>query len=86
MIEGKLVAEERGTPDVQVAMEDPQKIVLQLLDAEGAFLRIRLQRAEDRLDEGDGEKLRESHTGADARREQAPHGGGKLHENEVTER
>ncbi len=54
MIEGKLVDEERGTRDVQVAMEapeDPQKIVLQLLDAEGAFLRIGLQRAEDRLDE-----------------------------------
>ncbi len=48
MIEGKLVDEGRGTPDVQVAMEapeDPQKIVLQLLDAEDAFLRIGLQRA-----------------------------------------
>ncbi len=57
MIEGKLVDEGRGTPDVQVAMEapeDPQKIVLQLLDAEGAFLRIGLQRAEeDRLGDTD---------------------------------
>ena len=48
MIEGRLVEEERGTPDVQVAMEapeDPQRVVLQLLDAEGTFLRIRLHRA-----------------------------------------
>ncbi len=53
MIEGKLVDEGRGTPDVQVASEDPQKIVLQLLDA---LLRIGLQRAEDRLgDTDDGE-------------------------------
>ncbi len=50
MIEGKLVEHGRGAPDVQVAMEapeDPQKIVLQLLDAEGTFLRIGLRRAED---------------------------------------
>ncbi|XP_064384634.1 uncharacterized protein LOC135333581 [Halichondria panicea] len=32
-------------------MEAPEEIVLQLLDAEGAFLRIGLQRAEDRLGE-----------------------------------
>ncbi len=81
MIEGKLVEEERCTPDVQLAMEapeDPQKIVLQLLDAEGAFLRIGLQRAEDRLgedrlgdtDEGETDREEGHKEGADPTLEQ----------------